>query len=374
MDQELTEIYQQLSEQITPEEFETRIAEKVSLMGGLCDRRTAAMLVARELGAGEVLVKIARIMPESGMVAFIGKVVSISEIREFKRADGSAGRVANITLGDETGTIRAVLWDEATNLVKSGDIEIDQCLKVRGTAKEGIAGTEVTIGRNGGLEMADADIKLRLKPFKISEIKRDMSGLNLVACVLDAGDIREFVRKDGSKGQVRTVLLGDDTGKIRLNLWNELARMDISPGETLEILGGSTRERYGQVEIQTGGFTTVKKSNATVNYQEKMTPIDQLEPGMICTITGFVTGLGEVREFQRNDGTPGQVANIYISDVTGRIKAALWGDHVRLIEGLDIGFLARIEDCQVKSGWNEELEVSCGWRTKITFAPPEQLN
>jgi len=56
------------------------------------------MLVARELGAGEVLVKIARIMPESGMVSFTGKVVSISEIREFKRADGSAGRVANITL------------------------------------------------------------------------------------------------------------------------------------------------------------------------------------------------------------------------------------------------------------------------------------
>jgi len=67
--------------------------------------------------------------------------------------------------------------------------------------QRGHCGTEVTIGRNGGLEMADADIKLRLKPFKISEIKRDMSGLNLVACVLDAGDIREFVRKDGSKGR-----------------------------------------------------------------------------------------------------------------------------------------------------------------------------
>jgi replication factor A1 len=371
MDQELMEIYHQLSEQITPEEFETRIAEKVSLMGGLCDKKTAAMLVARELGAGDVLIKIARIMPETGMVTFIGRVVSISEIREFKRADGSAGRVANITLGDETGTTRAVLWDEATNLIKSGDIEMDLCLKVRGVAKEGYAGTEVSIGRNGGFEVVDTDIKLRLEPYKISEIKRDMSGVDLVACVLNAGEAREFVRKDGSKGQVRTVLLGDDTGKIRLNLWNEQAKMEIVPGEALEILGGSTRERYGQVEIQTGGFTAVKKSSAAVNYQEKITPIDQLEPGIICTISGFVTGLGEVREFQRNDGTPGQVANIYISDATGRVKAALWGDHVRLIDGLDIGFLARIEDCQVKSGWNEELEVSCGWRTKITFAPPE---
>jgi replication factor A1 len=371
MDEELKEIYQQLSEQITPEEFETRIGEKVSLMGGLCDRKTAAMLVARELGASEVLIKIGRIKPETGMVTFIGKVVSISEVREFKRSDGSLGKVVNITLGDETGTVRAALWDEATDLVKSGDIKANQCLKVRGLAKEGYAGTEVSIGRTGGLEDVDMDIKLRLDPYKISEIKRDMSEVNLVACVLDPGEVREFVRKDGSKGLVRTVLLGDDTGKIRLNLWNDQAKMEISAGEAVEILGGSSRERYGQVEIQTGGHTVVKKSDASVDYQEKITPIAELEPGMICTISGFVTGLGEVREFQRSDGTPGQVANIYISDATGRVKAALWGDHVRLIEGLDLGFQADIVDCQVKSGWNEELEVSCGWRTKITFAPPE---
>jgi replication factor A1 len=91
---------------------------------------------------------------------------------------------------------------------------------------------------------------------------------------------------------------------------------------------------------------------------------------MICSVSGFVTGLGEVREFQRGDGTPGKVANIYISDSTGRVKVALWGDHVRLIDGLDLGYRAEIIDCQIKSGWNEELEISCGWRTRITFAPP----
>jgi replication factor A1 len=371
MDDELTEIYQQLSSQISPEEFETRIDEKVSLMGGLCDRRTAAMLVARELGASEVLIKIGRIKPETGSVTFTGKIISISEIREFKRADGSLGRVVNITLGDETGTVRAALWDEATELVKSGDIKVDQCLKVRGLAKEGYAGTEVSIGRNGGIEDVDLDIKPRVEPYKISEIKRDMGEVNLIARVLDPGEVREFVRKDGSKGLVRTVLLGDDTGKIRLNLWNDQARMEIEPGVTLEIINGSSRERYGQIEIQTGGFTVVRKSSAEVNYTEKITPIAELEAGMICTISGFVTGLGEIREFQRSDGTPGKVANIYISDSTGRIKAALWGDHVLLLEGLDLGFRADIVDCQVKSGWNEELEVSCGWQTKITFAPPE---
>jgi replication factor A1 len=371
MDDEQKEIYQQLSDKISLQEFETRIAEKVSLMGGLCDSRTAAMLVARELGAGDVAIKIGSIKPETGTVTFIGRVISISDIKEFQRADGTPGRVVNLILGDETGTIRAALWDEATDLVKSGDILVDQCLKIRGLAKEGYAGTEVSIGRNGGIEEVDLDIKTRLEPYKISEIKSGMGEVGFVARVLDLGDLREFVRKDGSKGFVRTILLGDDTGKIRMNLWNDQAKMEIDLGSTLEIINGSSRDRYGQVEIQTSGYTVVKKSNVQVNYSEKVTNIAELAPGMVCTISGFVTGLGEVRQFQKADGTLGKVANIYISDATGRVKVVLWGDHVNLLEGLDLGFRADIVDAMVKSGWNEELEISCGWRTRITFAPPE---
>jgi replication factor A1 len=370
MDQELEEIFRQLEDQISENEFESRIEEKVSLMAGLCDRRTAAMLVARELGASEILIKIGKIKPETGTVVFTGKVLSISEVREFARSDGSTGRVANMALGDETGTIRVALWDEATDLIKSGDIKVDQCLKIRGLAKEGYTGTEVSLGKSGGLEEIDLDIKPRVEPFKISEIQRDMGEVNLVALVLDPGEAREFVRKDGSKGLVRTVLLGDDTGKIRLSLWNDQAKMELADGEVLEIINGSSRERYGQVEIQTGGYTVVRKSNKKVSHCEKTIPISELKPGMICSVSGFVTGLGEVREFQRGDGTPGKVANIYISDSTGRVKVALWGDHVRLIDGLDLGYRAEIIDCQIKSGWNEELEISCGWRTRITFAPP----
>jgi replication factor A1 len=275
-----------------------------------------------------------------------------------------------MALGDETGTIRVALWDEATDLIKSGDIKVDQCLKIRGLAKEGYTGTEVSLGKSGGLEEVDLDIKPRVEPFKVSEIQRDMGEVNLVAMILDPGDAREFARKDGSKGFVRTVLLGDETGKIRLNLWNEQAKMELARGETLEVINGSSRERYGQVEIQTGGYTVVRKSDQKVNYSEKIMPIADLKPGMTCSVSGFVTGLGEIREFQRGDGTPGRVANIYISDATGRIRVTLWGDHVQLIDGLDLGFRADLVDALVKNGWNEELEISCNWRTRITFAPP----
>ena len=374
MDAELEEIYNQVADQLTLDDFKARVEEKVALMAGLCDQRTAAMLVARDMGASEVQTKIGSIRPEMGNVTFTGKVLAVSEVREFNRSDGSVGRVGNLRLGDETGTVRVTLWDEAAELIRSGDLRVDQCLKVRGLAREGYAGTEVSLGRTGNIEEVELDIKPRADPYKISEIRRDMGEVNLVARVVDPGEIREFVRKDGGKGQVRTVLLGDETGKIRLTLWNENARMALEKDETLEIINGSSRERYGSVEIQTGSYTVIRKSTWQVNYKETMTPIADLKPGMLCSVAGFVTGIGEVREFQRDDGKRGCVANIHISDETGRVKVALWGEHVRLLQGLDLGHRAELIDCMAKSGWNDELELSCGWRTRITFAPPEKLS
>jgi len=370
MDEQVEEIFRQVADRITAEEFLARVEEKVALMAGLCDGRTAAMLVARDLGTVEVLTKIGSIRPEMGNVTFQGRVVSVSEVREFPRSDGSVGRVANLVLADETGSIRVALWDENTELIRSGDLRVDQCLKVRGLAKEGYAGTEVSLGRGGGFEEIDLDIKPRQSAYKISEIKSDMSEVSLVAIVVDPGEAREFARKDGGIGHVRTVVLGDETGKIRMTLWNEQASMALEKGEIVEVQNGSCRERYGSLEISTGGYCTVKKSNEKVQFSEKMVPISELKPGMIVSIRGFVTGLGEVRQFQRDDGKAGRVANIYVSDETGRIKVALWGDHVDSLQGLDIGYQAEIIDAQSKSGWNDELELSCGWKSRITFAPP----
>ncbi|MHC1631718.1 MAG: OB-fold nucleic acid binding domain-containing protein [Methanotrichaceae archaeon] len=368
MDEKIKEIFDRLSDQLSAEEFEQRVEDKMALMGGLCDKRTAAMLVAREFG--EIELKINQIKPDTGKVIFVGKVISISEVHEFDRTDGSLGRVTNLSLGDETGSIRVVLWDEATKPVSDGKIKVGQVLKVMGITRDGYFGTEVNADQCG-VEEADADIQTRIEPFKISEIKPDMGDINLVTKVVDPGEAREFLRKDGSMGLVRSVILGDETGKIRLTLWNEKAEMKLVGGESLEVINALSRERYGQVEIQAGSYSVIRKSDAQVNYVEKITPISELKAESISSISGFVTGFGEVREFERDNGTVGKVANIYISDHNDRVRVTLWNDHVKLIEDLDIGTRIELIDGQVKTGWNNELEVSCGWGTKITFAPPE---
>jgi len=56
------------------------------------------------------------------------------------------------------------------------------------------------------------------------------------------------------------LILGDETGKIGLTLWNDQARMELEKGETLEVINGSSRERYGQVEILTAATQSLKKA------------------------------------------------------------------------------------------------------------------
>ncbi len=75
--------------------------------------------------------------------------------------------------------------------------------------------------------------------------------------------------------------------------------------------------------------------------------------------------MDEIRGFERPDGTKSKVSNIYISDDTGRIKVALWGEHAELVNEIDTGSEIRIIDDFAKSGRNEEVELNAGARTSI---------
>jgi replication factor A1 len=127
---EILNIYERLDGRTTLDDFKAKIDEKVATMGGLCDEETAALLVAQELGVDAPVTKIKDITPDNSNVSFACRVVSVSDVREFSKSDGSTGRVANIAVGDETGTIRVSLWDELVDLVN--EIEIGEHLQIGG--------------------------------------------------------------------------------------------------------------------------------------------------------------------------------------------------------------------------------------------------
>ncbi|TRZ87777.1 MAG: replication factor A [Methanosarcinales archaeon] len=365
--EEIEEYYKKLEGKLTRDEFKSKVEEKITFMNGLCDLKTAAMLVSSELGINEA-VKIKDLSKDRSNVVFIAKVLSVSDIREFSRDNDTIGRVVNLNLADDTGSIKAALWDEACDLVKIGDIKPGQTLKVKGYIKDGKNGLEVNVGRGGGIEHIDTEVSVNMKPLNISEVKNGMNALNIIGKIIDMGTIRTFMRKDGIPGKVRNITIGDPTGKIRVTLWDAKAdASEFKAGEIVELINAYARDNSfsNQVEIQLGSGGSIVKSSAAVDYSEPLTPIADIGINSSYSVSGHVSGLDEIREFDRADGTKNKVSNIYISDDTGRIKVALWGDHAEIVNGLDIGSEIRIIDAYAKPGRNEEIELSAGTRTRI---------
>lgn len=114
-----------VSSGLPKEEVERKIEARRAKLSGLISREGAAQIIAAELGVNftNVQLKISELMPGMRKANFIGKVISLFPVREFER-NGRPGKVANLVVADESGSIKVVLWD--TNhiaLIESGEIK-----------------------------------------------------------------------------------------------------------------------------------------------------------------------------------------------------------------------------------------------------------
>lgn len=107
---------------ITEREVESRIKEKLAELSGLISKDGAAHIVANELNVqlirpqqpGQNL-KIKELKPGMRSVIVSGRVVQKWEIKSFEK-NGKTGRVANLLIGDETGVIKLVFWNDQVDV------------------------------------------------------------------------------------------------------------------------------------------------------------------------------------------------------------------------------------------------------------------
>jgi replication factor A1 len=305
-----------------------------------------------------------------GELNLTGKVLEISDVRTFQRKDGTAGKVGNLLLGDSTGAIKVVLWDEKTDILTG--LECGDAIDViNGYARENSFShkVELQIGNQGIIRKSDKKIEYKEKFLPIADIVADMYDVNIVGKVLDISEVRTFEKKNGSSGRIRNLLLGDDTGKISVSLWDEKIDNlgEVNFDETVEVLHAGSRENVfnQQVELNLGTKGVIRKSEKTVEYREKFTDIVDIVSGKSYSVQGKVSEIGDLREFEREDGTESAVANLELKDDTGSIKLTLWGDQAYTIESLDIDSEIQIINAYAKKGLYDKIELSVGNRSKM---------
>ncbi|NIB98511.1 single-stranded DNA binding protein [Halobacterium sp. R2-5] len=364
MGDDIEDVYGDLDTDVSLEEFRDAVESKVEQMGGLADEETAAMLIAHELEDGEVN-GVADVEPEMDEVKFIAKVTSIGDVRTFERDDDEnpEGRVVNVDVADETGSVRLSLWDEQAEGAKD-ELEVGYVLRVKGRPKDGYNGIEVSADQIEVDNEEEVDVQVQ-DEYRVDDLSLGISDVNLTGEVLAAEEVRTFDRDDGSEGKVSNLVLGDETGRVRVTLWDDQADTapDLSQGEVVEVVDGYVRERDGSLELHVGDRGAVEPVDADVAFVPDTTPIEDLELDDVADVAGVIRSADPKRTFDRDDGSEGQVRNVRVQDDTGDIRVALWGDKADLDigPGDEVAFV----DVEIQDGWQDDIEASAGWQSSV---------
>jgi replication factor A1 len=180
------------------EEVVKRIDSKEEEYNGLISKEGAAHIVAKEAGVNllegkEKSLDIDNIVSGMNSVTVTGKVQRIFETREFER-DGEKGKVANIILADESGSIRVSFWnEEVEKLIEEGKIEEGSVIKIESgyVKKDNRDNLELRLGRSGKVKKSDKEIEV-----EVSEQKTDST---------ERTDIE--VLSPGDRGEIRGTLV-----------------------------------------------------------------------------------------------------------------------------------------------------------------------
>lgn len=195
---------------------------------------------------------------------------------------------------------------------------------------------------------------------------------NIAARVKIVSPIKEFQRKDGSKGKFASLVLVDDSGEGRLVLWDnntEIAKR-VERGDIIMVRNAYGKEGInGSVELHAGSLTNITINPKDINLpkiKENLFKIDQLRSNissvdLICRVTSYRPPV----EFSRGDGSIGLRASFIGEDENGSIRVVLWNDSARI--KLSNGDFVKIENAYTREGLNNTIELQLGSKSRITL-------
>ncbi|MBS3171493.1 hypothetical protein J4449_02680 [Candidatus Woesearchaeota archaeon] len=159
---------------ISSEEIELKVKEKLSKMSDLVTKEGAAHIVAHELGVkifqpvGKLTID--KLIAGMNSVNLLCKVVKLFGVREFK-TEKRQGKVANLLVGDETGIIKLVMWDtNQIKLIEDSQIKENTILKIKnGYIKENNGFKEFHLGNRSQITINPENETLNVKEVQLQQ-------------------------------------------------------------------------------------------------------------------------------------------------------------------------------------------------------------
>ncbi len=237
--------------------------------------------------------------------------------------------------------------------------------KVRNMIKEKENEFSGLISPEGAAHIVAKELGLNLlertaKELKIGNILSGMNNVSLTAKIVRIFEPREW-EKDGKKGKVANLIIGDETGQARMSLWNEQVEPvesgKIKPGQVVEIVNGYTKDSgMGGCEVRLGKKGLLKESEASINVKSsdaRSMKISDLVAGSFAEVRGTMVQFfdsnpfyfvcpkcdgkiseGKCEEHGKVEPKPVLVINGILDDGYGNVRAVFFREHAEKILGM----------------------------------------
>jgi len=390
---EIVEKILALRPDLTAEGLQRIIRAKIEGAGRLLTEEGATFMVANEFGIdlsnGNVVgtgMKVKNLIIGANDATIVGVVSAMSPPKSFVRRDGVEGQVARLVVSDDKGSVRVVLWNEKTSIISQGTVSLNQTVRIsHGYVRAGLTGDpELNLGRRGTVVVLSSTSAFEpVTPLsslkKIHDLREGDYFVNFVGVVKGFSQVSSFKRANGMQGQVMRVRLADDTGRVRVVLWDDQVNSvkETKRGDVLEIVGGQVRRGLGNVlEVHVGRLGQVKllkDSELSEYFIPTLTKIGDLRLGMNdVDVLGRIMDVGQIREFERRSGGVGRVGSLYVMDGTGSTRLTLWDAKAEVLDEVSLDDVVLVEGGYTREGLGGIVELNLGSMGTLTVNPERE--
>lgn len=103
----------------------------------------------------------------------------------------------------------------------------------------------------------------------VKDLQIRQGNVDIIVDIVDVGEVREF-EKFGKSGRVATAIAKDETGDVKLTLWNEQIDQ-VKAGDKVHITNGYVNEWQGEKQLTTGKMGKLEVVGEGKETKEEMT-------------------------------------------------------------------------------------------------------
>jgi replication factor A1 len=298
-------------------------------------------------------------------VNIIATVNSKPEIINFKQ-DEEEGNVLRSSITNGTITMNLVSWNDKVDLLRGinpGDTLQIMRAQIR---EDPIKKPEIHIGKGSTVNILKNKTSKTNTKYNFSRIIELKSGTNpvILVRVINSGKIREFTRRDGSTSKYGSLLVGDNTGLIRLFLWDEKTDImnKINQDDILLVENSQIKEKTGEIFISVSKPGVIKLNPEIPNikppsYPERISINDLNNLSRPIIIEGIVEE-SFLNDIHLSNGETVKVANVILNDDNSRANLSFWRTLANEAISLKSGMKIRVIGVQPKTKTSDQVSMS----------------